>query len=344
MAAAATEEDWLGAGEKAGVQVWRVENERNPDGSPNFGVNPWPTEQYGHFYTGDSFIVLHTKEDKETQKLSWDAYFWIGKESSQDEYAVAAYKMVELDDLLGGFPTQHRECQEHESKSFLKAFGGHIAYCSGGISSGFRHTAPEEFEARLFEVRKLGRHTKSFQVPTARSSLNHGNAFVLDAGLRIYKWFGDDCSPFEKAKAAKVAFNMSQARGGHAHNEEVDDTFWELLGGRGEISVEDTKAQVEAMDQTLTRVFKLTDEDSVVRTMEVAPTRESLVDADAFCIDIGHTIFVWVGSQATKREGQQAMVYAHQLITDFDKPMHTRITRVMAGQEKQTGFWEKSGL
>jgi hypothetical protein len=32
------------------------------------------------------------------------------------------------------------------------------------------------------------------------------------------------------------------------------------------------------------------------------------------------------------------------LITDFDKPMHTRITRVMAGQEKQTGFWEKSGL
>ena len=25
-------------------------------------------------------------------------------------------------------------------------FGGEIAYCTGGISSGFRHAAPEEFE------------------------------------------------------------------------------------------------------------------------------------------------------------------------------------------------------
>ena len=114
LAAAKTEEDWIGAGEKAGVQVWRVENSRYPDGTPNFGVNPWPLDHYGQFFAGDSFIVLHTKENKETGKLSWDCFFWIGKESSQDEYAVAAYKAVELDDLLGGYPTQHREVQERE--------------------------------------------------------------------------------------------------------------------------------------------------------------------------------------------------------------------------------------
>ena len=148
--AAATEEDWVGAGQTAGIQVWRVENVRNDDGTPNFGVNPWPVDQYGHFYTGDSFIVLQTKENQETGKLSWDCFFWIGSESSQDEYAVAAYKAVELDDLLGGYPTQHRETQEHESAAFLSAFGGEIAYCTGGISSGFRHAAPEEFEVRIY--------------------------------------------------------------------------------------------------------------------------------------------------------------------------------------------------
>ena len=343
LAAAKTEEDWIGAGEKAGVQVWRVENSRYPDGTPNFGVNPWPLDHYGQFFAGDSFIVLHTKENKETGKLSWDCFFWIGKESSQDEYAVAAYKAVELDDLLGGYPTQHREVQEHESKSFLAAFDGHITYCIGGIDSGFRHAEPEAYEPRLFHVRKTGRHTKSHQVTCARASLNHGDAFVLDAGLKVYAWMGDDCSPFEKAKASKVAHNIANQRN-KAERVEIDDSFWEYLGGQGDIAQDVQREQLQVLEQTLTRVFKLTDEDSVVRTTEVAPSRDSLSNDDAFCIDIGHTIYVWVGKDATKREGQQAMSYASQLIKDFDKPMHTRITRVMAGQEEQTGFWTGSGL
>lgn len=33
-------------------------------------------------------------------KLLFDVHFWIGKSSSQDEYAVAAYKTVELDTFV----------------------------------------------------------------------------------------------------------------------------------------------------------------------------------------------------------------------------------------------------
>ena len=79
-----------------------MENKRTKADTPDFGVARWPKENYGSFYTGDSYLVLNTYQvidpetNKPTDKLGWDVHFWIGKESSQDEYGVAAYKAVEF--------------------------------------------------------------------------------------------------------------------------------------------------------------------------------------------------------------------------------------------------------
>jgi gelsolin len=54
------------------------------------------------------------KKSDDSDALFYDLHIWIGKESSQDEYGTAAYKMVEADDALGGAAVQHRQVQDHE--------------------------------------------------------------------------------------------------------------------------------------------------------------------------------------------------------------------------------------
>ena len=83
-----------GAGAKAGTEIWRIENKVPVC---------WPPSKHGQFFSGDSYLVLKTKEPK-NGGFEWDLYFWLGKDSSIDEMGIAAIKAVELDDSLGGGP------------------------------------------------------------------------------------------------------------------------------------------------------------------------------------------------------------------------------------------------
>ena len=65
---------------------------------------------------------------------------------------------------------------------------------------------PTEYEPRLLHISRTGKTTRAKQV--ALVVANHGDAFVLDAGLEVYTWFGDDCSPFERAKAGAVTHDI----------------------------------------------------------------------------------------------------------------------------------------
>ena len=40
---------------------------------------PWPKEEHGKFYKGDSYIVLHTHKEDGSTKLLYDLYFWLGQ-------------------------------------------------------------------------------------------------------------------------------------------------------------------------------------------------------------------------------------------------------------------------
>jgi hypothetical protein len=353
-AAAETEVNWDGVGNEEGVLIWRVENVRDENGNAKFGISPWPVERKGEFYSGDSYIVLQTRKDENDLSGSflYDIYFWIGSESSQDEYGVAAYKANELDVLLGDVPIQHREVQFHESNDFMKSLDNKIRYLDGGIESGFRKidesTGKMSLPTRLFHVRRDSRVTRCVQVPAQCDSLNQNDAFILQSSDAVYTWFGESSSPFEKSKAGQVAHNIVLASNGNlALVEDVTDDnedFWNAIGGKGDIKASANESEVNTLEEynEERKMYILTDIESVLKVEECEVKIENLVSDDVCLLDTGKAVYVWIGSGSSKREQSQAMLLAQKHIQSMGC-INKSVVRVKEGQESRvTGF--KSAL
>lgn len=172
-AAVGGEHQWRGVKGRVGLLIWRV---------VKFRVESWPTESYGSFYEGDSYIILHGYlKDPTVKVISYDIHIWVGENSTPDEYTTAMYKIVELDKLLGNTATpsfsvrdglssrprsimisaelrqrsigsnffaesasatQYREVMHHETDRFLSYFPEGVRYLEGGADSDYHWTDP----------------------------------------------------------------------------------------------------------------------------------------------------------------------------------------------------------
>lgn len=272
---------------------------------------------------------------------------WIGSESSQDEYGVAAYKANELDDLLGTAPVQHREVEGMESEEFTNCFPHGVQYLEGGIASGFRDVDADEgsFEVpvRLFRVHKKGRQVRSFQVPLTFHSLNQGDAFLLDTdnGKKIYTWFGSEANPFEKNKASEMAHNMASNRHGHCVVETDvgmdNEDFWLALGGKGHIKPASDAADDKVPEHQLV-MYSVSHEGGKLKIDQVPPERECLDTNHVYIVDNGSKVYIWVGKASSTDESRQAMIIVERHLQAMGRAKTTSVMRVLEGQERRGTF------
>jgi len=317
------------------VRVWRIEK---------FKVVPYPQADYGTFYRGDSYIVLHTYKEPESDKLLYDLHFWIGSESTQDEYGTAAYKTVELDDLMDGLPVQYRECEGMESERFQSYFPQGLRYESGGVDSGFRRVQPEEYKPRLLWVRKCKQSMRILEVPKKTDSLNEGDCFVLDAGTRIWVWHGASASPFEKNAAATEGHRIKEQRLGKASctllEHDGDDEFWAALGGRTPIAGVVDRDPEPANGEGI--LWRLTDANQKLELREVARGnvhKGMLNSEDVFLMDADSALFVWIGNKASGVERRNAFPTCEKYLTIKKKNLQTPVCVLTEGQPIKSSIW-----
>ena len=334
--AAEQEDEWKKTGKSVGLLIWRIEK---------FKVVEWPREDYGSFFDGDSYIVLHTYQKNNEGPLKFRIHMWVGLNTTKDESGTAAYKTVELDDYLGRAAVLFRETQSNESDLFLSYFPK-IHILQGGVESGFRRAKSEIHQNRLYRIMFKNKTTRVIQVKLETASLNTYDAFVLDAGQVIYKWLGKKASSFEKFRAGEVSRSLDDSRKSKPKVIELEEgnddnvEFWNLLGGKGEISCE--QRVVEAAIKVDKQLLKLSDSsgkavvDTIAKEGEVK--KELLKSEDIFFLLSGSQISIWIGEKASQIEKHHAIPLAVQFLVDSGLPVNCLVTCYREGHENSY-FW-----
>ncbi|KAL9242282.1 hypothetical protein vseg_016299 [Gypsophila vaccaria] len=320
-----------GAGQKAGLEIWRIEN---------FSPAPVPESSYGKFYTGDSYIILKTIALK-SGALRHDIHYWLGKDTSQDEAGAAAIKTVELDAALGGRAVQYREVQGHETEKFLSSFKPCVIPLEGGVASGFKHHEDEEYKSRLYVC--SGKHVvRVNEVPCTRSSLNHDDIFVLDTQSKIFQFNGSNSNIQERAKALEVVqyikdtyhhgkCDIAAIEDGKMLADAESGEFWGFFGGFAPLP---RKAATNGNRKTEPMPPKLYSVDKQQAKSEEAQslTRDLLNTSKCYLLDCGTEVFVWMGRTTSLVERKSASGAAEELLRNLDRPK-CHIIRVIEGFE-----------
>ncbi|KAM9308698.1 scinderin-like isoform 2-T2 [Gastrophryne carolinensis] len=323
------------AGQKAGLQVWRIEKMELVPVTPNL---------YGNFFVGDAYVILYTAI-KDTSRF-YSLHFWLGKECTADESTAAAIFTIQMDDYLGGKPIQYRELQGYESSAFLSYFKGGIKYQAGGVASGFTHVITNDISAKRLLHIKGRRVVRATEVPLNWSSFNSGDCFIIDLGSEIYQWCGSTCNQYERIKAGQVARGIrDNERNGRPQVIVVEEgsepsELKKVLGNKPVLPAGDDNDDVaDVSNRKMAKLYMVSDASGSMKVSVVAEvnpfSKAMLLSEECFILDhsADKKIFVWKGKNANVNERKAAMKTAEQFIQQMNYPRNTQIQVIPEGGE-----------
>ncbi|XP_020605063.1 severin-like [Orbicella faveolata] len=89
--------------------------------------------------------------------------------------------------------------------------------------SGFRHVEAKKYTPRLLHVFGEKNKVQIKEVKLKKDYLNNDDVFLIDLGLKIYQWNGDNSNKNERFEAGKHANQLRSDRGGKPSIEVLDN-------------------------------------------------------------------------------------------------------------------------
>ena len=264
-------------------------------------------------------------------------YFWQGRYSSMDEEGASAILAVQLDEELGGSAVQVRVTQGKEPIHFRSIFDGQMIIHSGGVASGFKnvidHDEIDDDGCRLYQVKgNSAENTYAFAVEEKASSLNSSSCFLCLFENVTILWKGRHSEEHEYDAASKLAAKLGSGEIKTFEEGSESDRFWEKLGGKEEYA----ELRADDIMPNEPRLFRCTDVYGDFSMEEIAPfTQEDLNVDDVMLLDIGISLYVWIGSGSNNDERTKAYDSAKKYleVSEDEKHEGAAIVTVISGSE-----------
>jgi hypothetical protein len=216
-----------------------------------------------------------------------------------------------------------------ESPLFLSYFKTGIFYLEGGVESGFKHVEPKTYEKKLYIV-KGKRYPRVWTKEITGDSLNEGDVFILDLGMKLYFWPGKECNVNEKMKGMEILFCIKNNERGslakHFYPREdpvAEAEFWAELGGKPDTinaAIPDEGIQEgnsTSDEESRYALFRVSNASGTLEMTEITerPLRRDHLDTnDTFILELHKVIYVWIGTHANLEEKKSGMKIAKDFI------------------------------
>jgi hypothetical protein len=258
----------------------------------------------GHFFAGDSYVVLYEFEEEGNFKCV--VYHWHGRETTSDESASACMHATNMSKGKGQNVLVLRVVQGKEPVNFTALFRGHMIVHFGGITSGYlnrKDQSHERGEDHLFRLKGTNEwDMRTFEVPLNEGSLCSSDCFVLVTPYDVTIWRGSASNEGQQQMVQDIARDLLPLdevsdrsllildEGNETHD------FWASLGERGNVpAAEETSHAHEP------RMYQCTDVTGVFNVEELeCAGQEDLDENRVMIVDCGHAVYVWMGSMASE--------------------------------------------
>ncbi|XP_045472263.1 advillin isoform X1 [Harmonia axyridis] len=313
-----------------------------------------PRDQYGIFNSEECYVIYSASQpgqpsgvdtvtrEVKNEKLEYHVHLWLGSDTTPNKSGVAAFKTVELDNILNGVVTQHRESQDYESVRFK-------GYFKNGLRI-LKYNPPGKINPfpRLFRVRGKTCPVLTELSEISWSLFNSSYILILQTDKYVFFWVGRSSNGSERVRALEIAQELNTSvpnselviiNDGYEKtlSEVYKKEFNKIMPLDKRIILPDTTHQDNLANTSYIRLYKCSDNDGKYRVTEIRDgplNHEDLESESVFIIDQGtNGIWIWVGRKAADKEKTIALRNARGFVKKKKYPSYTKVTRVVEDHE-----------